>query len=143
MEGPLKHEQTSALILKAFYQVYSDLGYGFLERVYENSLIIAARGLGLRFERQVPIRVHYQGQVVGQYFADLIAERAIIIEIKAARSIAAEHEAQLLNYLKSTHYEVGLLLNFGPKAEFRRRILDNNRKGNLTWYHSNPCNKNQ
>ena len=133
MEGPLKHEKTSALLLKAFYQVYSELGYGFLERVYENCLIIAARGLGLRVERQVPIRVYYQGEVVGEYFADLVADRAIIVEIKTARSIAAEHEAQLLNYLKATHYEVGLLLNFGMKPEFKRRAYDNTRKGSLSW----------
>ncbi|MGA2262340.1 MAG: GxxExxY protein [Acidobacteriota bacterium] len=133
MEHELKHAKTTDLLLHAFYQVYSELGYGFLERVYENSMVIAARKLGVHTERQVPIRVHYQGEVVGEYAADLVADNAVIVELKAARAITPENEAQLLNYLKATPYEVGLLLNFGAKPEFKRKAYENSRKGSLSW----------
>jgi GxxExxY protein len=129
----LRHAQTTSLLLQAFYDVYNKLGYGFLERVYENSMAIAARKLGLHIEQQVPIRIHFDGVLVGQYAADLVADGKVIVELKAARALAEEHEAQLLNYLKATPYEVGMLLNFGPKPEHRRKILDNNRKGDFAW----------
>jgi len=132
----LKHARTTDLLLHAFYQVYNELGYGFLERVYENSLAIAARKLGLRIDRQVPVRVHFQGEVVGEYALDMVADNAVIVELKASRDLAEEHEAQLLNYLKATPYEVGLLMNFGPKPEFRRKAYDNSRKGSLCWLKS-------
>ena len=124
----LRHEATTNLLLRAFYDVYNKLGYGFLEQVYENSMAIAGRKLGLDIEQQVPIRVHFDGVVVGKYEADLVADDKVIVELKAARTLAQEHEAQLLNYLKATSYEVGLLLNFGPKPEYRRRIMDNSLK---------------
>ncbi len=129
----LRYQETTARLLRAFYDVYNKLGYGFLERVYENSMAIAARKLGVRIEEQVPIRVHFDGELVGEYAADLVADDAVIIELKAARALTREHEAQLLNYLKATPYEVGLLINFGPKPEFRRKILDNSRKGGFAW----------
>ncbi len=129
----LKHGRTTRLLLQGFYEVYNYLGYGFLERVYQNSMVIAARRLGLQIEEQVPIVVHFEGKVVGEYAADILANKAVLVELKAARTVAEEHEAQLLNYLKATPYEVGLLLNFGPKPEYRRRILDNSRKGSLFW----------
>ena len=131
--GALLHAHTTGLLLQAFYQVYNVLGYGFLERVYSNSLAIAAGKLGLSIERQVPIRVHFEGQLVGEYYADLLADRAVLVELKAVRELAEEHEAQLLNCLKATRYEVGILLNFGPKPEFRRRVFENIRKGGHTW----------
>jgi GxxExxY protein len=129
----LRLGDTTKLLLRAFYDVYNKLGYGFLERVYENSMAIAARKLGVRVVQQAPIRIHFGGELVGEYAADLLANDSVIVELKAVRVLAEEHEAQLLNYLKATPYEVGLLLNFGPEPEYRRRILDNNRKGSFSW----------
>ncbi len=129
----LLHSRTTNLVLKAFYQVHNILGYGFLERVYSSSLIIAGKDLGLSIEREVPVKIYFKGLLVAKYQVDLVADRAVLIELKAARAIAEEHEAQLLNYLKATTYEVGLLLSFGPKPEFRRRVFENSRKGGLQW----------
>ena len=123
-----KHSDLTEKIIGAFYAVYSTLGYGFLEKVYEQALIIELQKRGLNGQTQVPIHVYYDGQLVGEYFADIIVNELVILEIKAAKSLANEHEAQLLNYLKATPYEVGLLLNFGPKPETKRRSFDNNRK---------------
>ena len=129
----LLHGQVTELLIRAFYQVYRELGYGFLERVYENALAIAARNLGMEIRQQVPIRVHYQGIVVGDYSADLLANNVVIAELKATKALAEEHEAQLLNYLKATPYEVGLILNFGPIPQHKRKVYENHRKGNLSW----------
>jgi GxxExxY protein len=129
----IKHEQLTEQIIRAFYTVYHTLGYGFLEKVYENSLAIELRKLGLAVVQQAEIKVYYAGVVVGEYYADLLVADAVIVEIKAARALLAEHEAQLLNYLKATPYEVGLLLNFGPKPEIKRKVYDNERKGGLGW----------
>ncbi|HXG66251.1 MAG TPA: GxxExxY protein [Blastocatellia bacterium] len=115
-------------IIKAFYRVYNTLGYGFLEKVYENALAIELESVGLRVRRQQPIKVYYHGQLAGEYFADLLVNEAVIIELKAADGICEPHEAQLLNYLKATEIEVGLLLNFGPKAEFKRKLFTNDKK---------------
>ena len=124
----MKHEALTQQIIGAFYTVYNTLGYGFLEKVYENALAIELRRLGLCVECQRPITVYYRGHTVGEYYADIIVEGAIILELKAVRMLSNEHEAQLLNYLNATDYEVGLLLNFGSKAEIRRKIFDNERK---------------
>ncbi len=121
------------MLIGAFFRVYNALGHGFLEKVYENALAIEARKLGLEVEQQMPTNVYYVVNIVGEYFAYLAINNEIIVELKSARAIAPEHEAQLINYLKATHFEVGLLLNFGLKPEFRRRILDNNRKGTFSW----------
>ncbi len=110
-----KHKDVTARIIGAFYAVYNVLGYGFLERVYENALAIELRKLGLRVAQQSPIRVYYDGHVVGEYCADLVVEDTVLVELKAARELVEDFEAQLLNYLKATPYEVGLLLNFGPR----------------------------
>jgi len=123
-----KHSEITEKILAAFYAVYSALGYGFLEKVYANALKIELEKRGLKVDQEFEIKVFYDGQVVGEYFADLIVANVVIVEIKAAKSLAQEHEAQLLNYLKATPYEVGLLINFGPKPEQKRRSFDNNRK---------------
>jgi GxxExxY protein len=129
----VKHEQLTEQIIKGFYIVYRALGYGFLEKVYENSLAIELRRMKLEVVQQAEIKVYYAGVVVGGYYADLLAADAVIVEVKAVRALLKEHEAQLLNYLKATPYEVGLLLNFGPKPEIKRKVYDNERKGGLGW----------
>ncbi len=131
MNVDYKHSEITELIIKAFYDVYNSLGYGFLEKVYENALSIELREQDIKVEQQASIKVNYGDKVVGEYFADLIIQNSIIVEIKAARQLAVEHEAQLLNYLKATHFEVGLLLNFGPKPEIKRKAFDNSRKGSM------------
>jgi GxxExxY protein len=121
-------------IIGDFYHVYNELGYGFLEKVYENSLAITLKKSGLSVTQQVPIDVYFEGDVVGQYEADLAVNDLVILELKAARVLNPDHEAQLLNYLKATRYEVGLLLNFGAtKAEMKRKAFSNTRKGSLSW----------
>ena len=121
----LIHSDITDDVLKAFFHVYNALGYGFLEKVYENSMIIALRGMGHTVKQQQPIQVQFEGSVVGEYFADLLVDDRVIVELKAAEALAKEHEAQLLNYLKATNFEVGSLLNFGKKPEFKRRIFSN------------------
>lgn len=123
-----KHSDITEQILGAFYAVYSTLGYGFLEKVYANALKIELERRGLKTNREFEIKVRYAGQIVGEYFADLIVADSVIVEVKAVKMLVQEHEAQLLNYLKATPYEVGLLLNFGPKPEQKRRSFDNDRK---------------
>ena len=123
-----KHSHLTEHIIGAFYSVYSALGYGFLENVYAKALMIELKSRGMNVQNELPVHVYYAQQLVGEYFADLVVNDLVILEIKAAKSLAPEHEAQLLNYLKATPYEVGLLLNFGPKAETKRRSFDNSRK---------------
>lgn len=124
----LLHQQITDQILQSFYKVYNKLGYGFLEKVYENALLIELNDCGLKCESQLPISVYYNKQRVGNYFADLIVEDLIIIELKAVESIDEAHEIQLINYLKATKIEVGLLLNFGKKPGFKRKLFTNNLK---------------
>lgn len=124
----LKHSEVTGQIIKAFYRVYNTLGYGFAEKVYENALALELRELGFNVVQQAPIKVFYKEQEVGEYFADLIVENCVIIELKAADNFIKAHEAQLLNYLKATKIEVGLLLNFGTSAEYRRKVFGNDRK---------------
>ena len=115
-------------ILKAYFNVYNKLGNGFLEKVYENAMMIELQKLGLDAERQIPIEVFYDEILIGNYFADILVEHCVIVEIKAIENLIAEHHAQLLNYLKATEIEVGLLLNFGPTPQFKRKILTNELK---------------
>ena len=131
-----KHRDITELIIKAFYAVYNALGYGFLEKVYENAMVLELRKLGLEVVPQASIRVYYDGQRIGEYNADLLVAELVIVELKATRALTQDHEAQLLNYLKATSYEVGLLLNFGPKPQMKRKVYDNERKGNLRWTRS-------
>jgi GxxExxY protein len=134
MSVELKHADLTDRILHAFYKkVYHKMGYGFLENVYENAMAYELRQMGLKVEQQAKIDVYYEGQIVGEYFADLLVEGKVIIELKAAKNLTDDHEARLLNYLRATPYEVGLLLNFGPKPEFRRKAFDNERKTSTTW----------
>jgi GxxExxY protein len=128
-----KHKGLTSRIIEAFYDVYNTLGYGFLEKVYQNALVLELQKASLHVVPQARIEVRYDGQVVGEYFADLLVEKKVIVEVKAARRLGDGHEAQLLNYLKATPYEVGLLLNFGPKPEVKRKVYDNPRKGSLSW----------
>ncbi|MFH0888122.1 MAG: GxxExxY protein [Planctomycetota bacterium] len=123
-----KYKDLTEKIIKAFYQVYNTLSYGFLEKVYENALLIELEKSDLKAIAQSSIKVSYDGKLVGEYFADILVEDKVIVEIKAAISLGKEHEAQLLNYLKATDIEVGLLLNFGPKAEIKRKVFDNIKK---------------
>ena len=114
-------------IIKVFYRVYNTLGYGFLEKVYENSMMIEFKKESLPAVQQSPIDVTYEDEIVGQYFADMIVDGKVIIEIKAKKSLMPEDTAQLLNYLKATDKEVGLLINFGPKPEISRKVFDNSK----------------
>ena len=111
------------LIIKAFYNVYNKLGYGFLEKVYENGMMIELKRLGLNAEKQKQLKVFYDEFEIGEYYVDIIVNDCIIVELKAAESICPEHEAQLVNYLKASEIEVGLLLNFGKEPKFKRRVL--------------------
>lgn len=121
----LLHKDITDKIIKAYYNVYNSLGYGFLEKVYENAMLIELRKLGLNVQKQVPIKVFYDEQLVGQYFADIIVEETIIVELKAAEGLREEHEFQLINYLKATELEIGLLMNFGKTPLFKRKIFTN------------------
>ena len=133
MDEEYKHKEITDLIIKAFYTVYNTLGYGFLEKVYVSALMVELQKLGLEVICQAPIHVYYSGQVVGEYFADLLVANRVIVEVKSAQMFTIAYEAQLLNYLKATPYEVGLLLNFGPKPQVKRKAFDNNRKGPPAW----------
>jgi len=124
----IKFEEITGKIIEAFYEVYNELGGGFLESVYEKALHIVLTGYGLNAERQKAISVYFRGHVIGEFKADLVINESVIVEIKAVRNLVGAHEAQLINYLKATTVEVGLLLNFGGKAEFKRFAYDNNRK---------------
>ena len=128
-----KHSTLTGQILGAFFNVYNRLGYGFSEKVYENALVLELERCGLSVEQQKPIQVYYEGEVIGEYYADILVNDLVILELKAARKILDEHIAQLLSYLKSTQIEVGLLLNFGPKPQHVRKVYDNDQKGSMSW----------
>ena len=123
-----KHKELTDKIIEAFYCVYNELGFGFLENVYQNALYYELLQRGFGVESQQPINVHYKTHLVGKYKADLIVNELIILELKAAECLVPENELQLINYLKATDKEVGLLFNFGIKPEVRRKAFDNNRK---------------
>jgi GxxExxY protein len=110
--------------------VYNALGYGFLEAVYQNALMVTLRKRGHAVEVRQPVEVRFEGVIVGNYFADLIVNRQVIIELKSVETLCDAHEAQLLNYLRATDIEVGLLFNFGPKPQVKRKVFPNARKGN-------------
>jgi GxxExxY protein len=128
----LKHGDVTEKIVQAFFHVYNVLGYGFLEKVYGKAMVIELQKRGLTVRPQVPIKVYYEGQEVGDYFADLLIEECVIAELKSVEALAEEHHAQLLNYLKATEIEVGLLLNFGPKPEVKRKVFETARKKTLS-----------
>jgi GxxExxY protein len=128
-----KHSELTSKILGAFFQIHKEMGFGFSEKVYESALEALLQDMGLVPARQKEILVYYHGRVVGEYKADMIVNGVVLLEIKSVEKLIDAHDAQLLNYLKSTEIEVGLLLNFGRQAEFHRKIYDNSRKGSLTW----------
>jgi GxxExxY protein len=121
----MKHQNKTKRIINAFYKVYNTLGYGFLEKVYQNALYYELKSNGFTCQAQQPIKVFYNEQQVGDYYADIIIDDSIILELKAMEAICEEHEFQLINYLKATEIEIGLLLNFGKKPEFKRKIYSN------------------
>ena len=123
------HSDITEKIIKAFFKVNNTLGFGFLEKVYENAMKIELLKMNLNVSQQKNIKVFYEEEQVGDYYADLLVNDLVIVELKAAESLCPEHEAQLINYLKATKMEVGLLLNFGKKAEFKRKIFTNDKKG--------------
>ncbi len=127
----LLHADLTEKIIGSFFDVYNGLGYGFLEKVYENTLAIELHNQGFRIEQQKEIRIYYQQQLIGQYTADLIVNNLILLELKASKSVIPIHHAQLLNYLKATPYEVGLLLNFGHTPKHIRKVFTNHNKPNL------------
>ena len=122
------HKQLTDEILHAFYQIHFKLGFGFLEKVYKNALYLELTTMGLKCETEKPINVYYNQKVVGVFYADIVVEEKVILELKAVESICKEHEYQLINYLKASNLEIGLLLNFGKKAELKRVIYTNDRK---------------
>ncbi len=124
----LKHQHITDKILKCFFDIYNELGRGFLEPVYENALVIALSDLGMDVKTQQPIPVYFRGRNVGDFRADIIVENKVILELKAAKAIDPKHIAQLMNYLKATEIKVGLLLNFGEIPDFKRLVYDNYRK---------------
>jgi GxxExxY protein len=124
----LLHKEITEEIIKAYYTVYNELGFGFLEKVYQNAMVEELKTSGFEVECQKKILVHYKEKIVGEYFADIIVNNKVIIELKSCETIVQEHEVQLLNYLKATEIEVGLLLNFGKRVAFKRKICTNNNK---------------
>jgi len=138
METPplgLKHSNLTDKIIGVFYDVYNELGHGFLESTYKEAMALALTESGLANVREVPVPVWFRGRKVGQYFADMVVQSHVLLELKATRTLESAHEAQLLHYLRSTDIEVGLLFNFGPRPQFRRLLFDNERKK----IRGNPC----
>ena len=128
IDSNYKHSELTELVIGTFYEVYSELGFGFLESVYRNALRLALMEKGLTVEQEAPVTVFFRGKSVGDFRADLIVNGTVLLELKTADHIVAAHESQVLNYLRSTSLELGLILNFGPKPQVRRPLLDNLRK---------------
>jgi len=128
MNADLKHRALTQKIIGVFYEVYNELGHGFLESVYQKSLILALNEAGLMIHSPVDIPVWFRGHQVGDFEADVLVEKCVLLELKAASAIHSSHQAQLLNYLRATDIEIGVLLNFGVKPEFKRLVYDNLRK---------------
>lgn len=124
----LLHNKITDSILKDYFDVYNQLGYGFLEKVYQNAMYFELKSLGYKVEAQKPIKVYFKNQLVGEYYADLLVDDKVIVELKACELLMNAHTAQLMNYLKATEIEVGLVLNFGEEPEFKRIIYTNDRK---------------
>jgi GxxExxY protein len=134
-KSTLKHADLTEKIIGVFYDVYNELGHGFLESVYKRSLLVALRGEGLQVQSEIVIPVWFRQEKVGEFRADLVVNQQVLLELKAARVLDKAHKAQLLHYLKAMEIEIGLLLNFGERPEFRRLLFDNCRKG----IRGNPC----
>ncbi len=128
MNTDLRHFELTQRIIAVFYEVYNELGHGFLESVYQESLILALKDVGLTAQSPIEIPVWFRGHQVGKFEGDVLVEKCVLLELKAARTLDSSHKAQLLNYLRATEIEIGLLLNFGVKPEIKRLIYDNPRK---------------
>ena len=133
-----KHEDVTKQIIGAFFEVYNELGYGFLETVYRNAMAVALNTMGLQVYKEPSLTARFRGQVVGEFRADLMVGGCVILELKAVRSLESCHEAQLLNYLRASVLELGLLLNFGPKPQVKRLLFSNVRKNHAV----TPCSVN-
>jgi GxxExxY protein len=131
MNMSLLHQSITNTILKVYYEVYNELGHGFLEKVYQNAMYFELKARGLKVESQKEIKVYFKQQLVGEYYSDLILENKVIIELKATEVLMNAHVAQTINYLRATLIEIGMLLNFGAEPEFKRLIYTNNKKSNL------------
>ena len=127
----LLHKELTDIIIACFYRIYNDLGYGFLERVYQNALYFALIDAGLQCETEKAIKVYHNGRVVGDYRADLLVENKVLLELKTGEELNPANEKQLINYLKATDIEVGLLLNFGKRPQYKRKVYSNNKKNNV------------
>jgi GxxExxY protein len=127
-EGNLKHRALTEQIIGVFFEVYNELGHGFLESVYEKAFELALTAKNLSVRRQIEVPVWFRGQKVGDFTADMLVQDCVLLELKAGRALDAAHEAQVLNYLRATEIEVGLLFNFGLKPQFKRLAFDNRRK---------------
>ena len=125
---PVAEEEITGEIIRTYYKVYNALGFGFLESIYKNAMIIELASQGLNARAEQPIAVHYNGPVVGTFAADIVVEDRVIVELKAKEKLAEAHEAQLTNYLRATEIEVGLLFNFGKAPEFKRKFFSNANK---------------
>ena len=130
-DSDFKYKEITDVIIKLFYKVYNELGVGFLEKVYQNALFIELTANGFEVEPQKQIKVYYNGRQVGDYYADIIVNDLVILELKANERLLQENEFQLINYLRATNIEVGLLLNFGVKPEVKRKAFSNDRKKSL------------
>jgi GxxExxY protein len=124
----MKHKDLTAKVIRSYYKVYNSLGFGFLEKVYQNAMFFELLDQGLNVEAQKKISVKYKERIVGDFYADILVNDTIIVELKATSALTEAHEAQVLNYLKATNIEVGLLFNFGIEPEFTRKIWDNTKK---------------
>lgn len=133
----LIHEELTEKIIKIFFDVYNELGHGFLESVYERAMEVALKQAGMQVRRQVRLRVLFRGEAIAEFAADMIVNECVIIELKASTALCSADGAQLLNQLRSTEMEVGLLMNFGNRPEFKRKVFANDRKPNLA-QQSNP-----
>ena len=127
----LLHKTITDTIIKVYYEVYNELGHGFLEKIYQNAMYFELKSLGYKVEAQKQIKVYFKKQLVGEYYSDLLVEDKVIVELKATELLMNVHVAQIMNYLKATPIEVGILLNFGEEPEFKRLIYTNDRKINL------------
>ncbi|HWB64640.1 MAG TPA: GxxExxY protein [Chitinophagales bacterium] len=125
VDEKFKHSDITDKAIRAYYNVYNILGYGFLEKVYENAMMMELAKFDLKVTAQKPIKVFYDNKEVGSYFADIVVNDCVILELKAAETLCEEHEAQLLNYLKATEIEVGLLMNFGKIPQFKKKVFSN------------------
>lgn len=127
-EHGLKHRDLAEKLIRLFFSIYNELGHGFLESVYEQAFSVALAENGIFFQRQLALPVYFHGQQVGDFRADLFVDGKVIVELKAGRAIEPSWEKQVLNYLRASDVEVGLLFNFGPKAEFKRYIFEDLKK---------------